>query len=286
MRCLSLLSFGSNLPVRSHEFQGIFTVKVGLFTTVDQAAILAQAGYDYVEENVQTFLVPEQPESDFAPKLESAHSAALPVKAAACFLPGSLKCVGPVVDLERIARYADVAFRRAHQVGIDTIVFGSGTSRQIPEGFSPATALDQFTNCVRRIAPLADLHGVTIVIEPLNSKECNFINSLAEGAGVVEAVSHPRVRLLVDIYHMLMDREQAGEIITHGSWIRHAHVAECKGRLAPGTGGEDFGPYLRALAKINYSGSISFECKWQHYPEQAASSLGSFREQVRQVGIA
>lgn len=157
-------------------------MKIGLCTSVDQATTLAQAGFDYVEENVQSFLSPEEPENVFAPRLASAQSAALPVKAACCFLPGSLKCTGPSVDLERIARYADSAFRRARQVGINIIVFGSGGSRQIPEGFDRATALDQFIASVKLLAPLAEQHGVTVVIEPLNSRECNFINSLAEGA--------------------------------------------------------------------------------------------------------
>jgi len=260
-------------------------MKIGICTSVDQASFSAQAGFDYIEENVQSFLVPEEPESVFAPKLAAAQSCVLPVKAACCFLPGALKCTGPAVDLERIAHYAETAFRRARQVGIDRIVFGSGGSRQIPDGFNRATALEQFIACVKRIAPQASQHGVTIVIEPLNSKECNFINSLAEGAQVVEAVAHSHVRLLADFYHMLVDREPADEIITHGSWLHHAHVAELEGRMAPGTSGEDFGPFLRALAKIGYRGSLSFECMWKQFPEQAANSLGSFRDQVRQAGF-
>jgi sugar phosphate isomerase/epimerase len=262
-----------------------FIVKIGLCTSVDQAATLARAGFDYVEENVQSFLLPEEPEAAFAPKLAAVQSAVLPVTAACCFLPGPLKCTGPAVDLGRIMRYADSAFRRARQAGIGIIVFGSGGSRQIPDGFNRATALDQFTALAQRLGPLAEQHGVTVVIEPLNAKECNFINSLAEGARIVEAAAHPRVRLLADIYHMLMDHEPAGEIITHGALIHHAHVAEREGRFAPGTGGEDFGPYLRALAKIGYRGSLNFECNWQHFPEQAAASVSGFREQVRQAGL-
>jgi sugar phosphate isomerase/epimerase len=260
-------------------------MKIGICTTVDQARTFAQAGFDYIEENVQSFLVPEEPESAFAAKLAAAQGSVLPVRAACCFLPGALKCTGPAVDLERIAGYADSAFRRARQAGIDIIVFGSGGSRQIPEGFNRATALDQFIACVRRIAPLAEKQGVTVVIEPLNSKECNFINSLAEGARVVETVAHPQVWLLADIYHMLVDREPADEIITHGSSIHHVHVAELEGRMAPGTSGEDFGPYLRALAKIGYRGSLSYECFWKDFPQQAAACLSSFREQARQAGM-
>jgi sugar phosphate isomerase/epimerase len=261
-------------------------MKIGLCTSFEQSPLLAKAGFDYVEEDVQSFLSPEEPDSVFTSRLAVSNGAELPITAACCFLPGKLKCTGPAADMEGIARYAEVAFRRAQQVGVGTIVFGSGGARQIPDGFDRAKALEQFIETVKHLAPLAERHRVTIVIEPLNSKECNFINSLAEGARVVEAVAHPQVRLLADIYHMLMDGEAAGEIITHGALLHHAHVAEREGRMAPGTSGEDFGPYLRALAKVGYRGSISFECGWKNLAEQAAASVSGFRAQMRCAGMA
>jgi len=260
-------------------------MKIGLCTSIEHATVLAEAAFDYVEENVQGFLVPEDSDGAFAARLEVARQAALPILAANCFLPGALKCTGAAVDTERLVRYAETAFRRAQQAGIRVIVFGSGGARQIPDGFDRALALDQFVSYARRIAPLAGQHGVTIVIEPLNKKECNFINSLADGAAIVEAVDHPHLRLLADIYHMSMDHEPPDEIVKHGRWIQHLHVAEREGRLAPGTQGEDFGPYLRALKKISYGSALSFECGWKQFPEQAAASLKEFRRQVLQSGL-
>lgn len=260
-------------------------MKIGVCTSLDHASLLAQAAFDYVEENVQGFLIAEDSEVNFATKLEMVKRAALPILAANCFLPGVLKCTGPAVDQERLVRYAETAFRRAQQAGIHLIVFGSGGARQVPEGFDPALAREQFLSYAWRIAPLAERYGVTIVIEPLNTKECNFINSLAEGAAIVEAVGHSHLRLLADIYHMNVDQESPEEIIKHGRWIQHVHVAELEGRQAPGTHGEDFGPYLHALKKINYRNAISFECGWKEFPEQAANSLKEFRRQVLQAGL-
>lgn len=246
---------------------------------------MARAAFDYLEVNVQEFLIAEEDEAAFAAKLDAAKRAPLPILAANCFIPGALKCTGPDVDTERLVRYAETAFRRAQQVGIRHIVFGSGGSRQIPKGFDRKVARDQFVSYVRRIAPLAAYHEVTLVIEPLNKKECNFINSLGEGASIVEEVNHLHLRLLADIYHMRMEQESPDEIIRHGQWIRHAHVAELEGRFAPGTSGEDFGPYLRALKKIGYSNALSIECVWKQFPEQSAGSLKGLREQVGEAGL-
>ena len=260
-------------------------MKTGVCIAFENASALARAGFDHIEENVQNFLIPEGSDEVFAAKLDAAKQAGLPVLAANCFIPGGLKCTGPVVDSARLARYAETAFRRAQQAGIHFIVFGSGGSRQVPDGFDHGHALDQFISFAKSIAPVAGRHDVTIVIEPLNKKECNFINSLAEGAAIVEAVDHPHLRLLADFYHMSMDRESPDEIIKHGRHLAHAHVAELEGRTAPGSHAEDFGPYLRALHEVNYGGAISYECSWKQFPEQAADSLKGFRAQLREAGL-
>lgn len=260
-------------------------MQIGICTSIENGAIAAKAGFEYLELNVQGFLVPEAPDETFAPNLKVAQTAPLPVIASNAFLPGTLKSTGPDIDLDRLARYAETAFARAKQSGMRYIVYGSGGARQIPEGFSRDEAARQFVTGLRRIAPLAEKHGVSIVIEPLNSKECNFINSLAEGAAMAEAADHPNIQLLADIFHMLVDGEAPDEIVKHGRWIRHVHVAEKEGRLAPGIGGEDFSPYLRALKAIDYRGGISFESGWKDFPTQAQGCQEYFRNQVRKAGL-
>jgi sugar phosphate isomerase/epimerase len=186
----------------------------------------------------------------------------------------------------RLLRYIESALRRARQAGIRHIVFGSGAARHIPEGFSPAEARAQFLHLLRGLALQAEIYRIVIVVECLNRGECNFLNRLAEGASLVEEVAHPHVRLLADLYHMAVEGEGAAELVKHGHLIAHVHVAELRGRQAPGTHGEDFGPSLRALRQIDYSGDISFECTWQNLADQAAASLKSFRAQVAEAALA
>ena len=260
-------------------------MKIGVCTSIDNASILAEAGFDYIEENVQTLLVPEEPEEVFGPKLEAVKKAALPTLAANCFLPGTIKSTGPDLDEERIIRYAERTFRRAQQAGIRFIVYGSAAARQIPEGCAWTLGWNQMLGTLRRIAPTAKRCGVVIVLEPLNRKECNLLNSLSEGVYMVQGCLDPNVRLLADFYHMAVENEDPREIVPQVRWLQHVHVAEKEGRFAPGTGGQDFGPYLRALKEIDYKGAISFECNWKDLPAQAANSLKSFREQVKAAGL-
>ncbi|MCG3147071.1 MAG: hypothetical protein PCFJNLEI_00508 [Verrucomicrobiae bacterium] len=228
---------------------------------------------DFIEENVQRYLRPEQP--DFTPV-----PTALPVRAANCFLPGTLKCVGTTVDQARLIAYATTAFHRAQQAGIELIVFGSGAARQIPDGFSRAKAEAQFVTYLKEIAPLADRHGVTLVIEPLNAAECNFILSVPEADTVAQACGHPRIAILADFYHMLQQDQAPDDIRRHSSRLRHIHVAEKAKRTAPGLAGDDFRPYLRALNQIGYRGRLALECIWQDYANDVRTGVAELRRQL------
>jgi sugar phosphate isomerase/epimerase len=236
-------------------------IRIGLCTEVANAGIVADCGLDFIEENIQRLLVPRADSAAFAANLALVKSSPLPVIAANAFLPGDLKCVGPDVDWDGLMHYGAVAFARAQQVGIRTMVIGSGASRQVPAGWSATAADEQFSELLRHYGPLADNHGVTIVVEALNRGECNYINSLAEGAAIVKAVAHPAVQLLTDIYHMLREDEPASEITAHAAMIRHAHIAERAERTAPGIAGDDFSAYFKALSQMDYRGAIAIEAR-------------------------
>jgi sugar phosphate isomerase/epimerase len=277
---------GAALHFRPTDATGIisapagFLERIGISTSIANSSILATAGYSFVEENVRTFLVPDQPESVFEQKLALLKESKLPVEACNIFLPGSLKCVGPLALHEEILKYADTAFRRAHIAGVKIIVFGSGGARGIPEGFSTEEATQQFLSLCKQLAPVAMKHDITITLEPLNKKECNFINSLAEGAEVVQEVNHTNFRLLADIYHMIMENESPASILKYGHLLSHTHIAEKNGRSAPGVNNEDFTPYFRALKDVSYEGRIAIECTWQNIEVQASKSFSAMRSQI------
>jgi len=259
-------------------------MRIGICASVEKAAVAKAAGFEYIEEGVQRLLVPESPDEEYAPRRDAAGGCGLPVEAACGLLPGDLKCVGQEADTERFKKYIEAALPRAAEVGIKTVVFGSGGARKVPEGFARDEAADQFVDRLREMAPVAEKTGVTVVVEPLNSKECNFINSLAEGADLVRRADHPRIRLLADIYHMLMDGEGPEEIAAHAPLIAHCHVAEHEGRRAPGTAAEDLRPYLRALVDAGYKGGISVECRWDDLAAEAGGAVTSLKAQLADVG--
>jgi sugar phosphate isomerase/epimerase len=262
---------------------GKFLERIGISTGISNNAILAAAGYSFVEENVRGFLVPAEPESVFEQKLLLLKTSKLPVEASNSFLPGNLKCVGPAPLHEEILKFGETAFRRAQMTGMKTIVFGSGGARAIPEGFSREEAKQQFIFLCKQLAPVAKKYNVVISLEPLNTKECNFINSVAEGGDIVKAVNHENFRLLADLYHMLMENESPFNITKYGDLLYHTHIAEKTGRSAPGVNNEDFTPYFKALKDVRYEGRMSIECNWKNLEEQASGALSFMRDQIAKV---
>lgn len=254
-------------------------MRIGICCGPENATGLADADVNYIEATVAGALMPREDEARFAEALQTIQAAPLPVTAANCFLPGDLPCVGPDPKTDAILQYAETAFARARRVGVTRIVFGSGGSRRVPEGFDKAVAADQFIALLRKLGPLAEPHGVTVLIEPLNTTECNFINSLAEGAEMVRGADHPNVQLLADAYHMLRDGEPAEAIREVGAMLGHVHFAEAP-RTPPGVSGTDFRPFLRALRDVGYAGDISLECRWDDLAAQAADAVRELRRQV------
>lgn len=231
-------------------------MRFGLSTSLSNASLLKSLGFDFVEENAQGLLRAHDLPADKWHGSDHALEAALPVPSVNCMLPGDHKITGPDVDAARNSRYVAVMFSRAQRVGIRTIVFGSGGARSYPDGFSRETAQAQIVSFLKSVAPLAMDHDVTLVVEHLNKKESNIINSPREGAEIVREVNHPAVRLLLDTYHLWMDDLPLSEVEETVDLVHHVHVADKQGRVAPGlSGASDYRPVFQILKAAGYGAS-------------------------------
>ncbi len=259
-----------------------FAPALGVCTSVANAAILRQAGIDYLEVSVTGWLVPDRADAAFAENRKAARECGLPIRAANGFLPAALKCTGPEADHARVLEYAKVAFERAEQLGIGVIVFGSAGARTPPESFDVDKAREQLIALLKQMAPLAQARKVVVALEPLQKQETRFINTLAEGAEIVRAVAHANIRLAADIFHMLRMDEPPDALRRAADLVRHVHVAEKRERTPPGVDNDDFRDYFRALADVGYAGGISIECGWKDLAQQLPAAAKTLREQMAQ----
>lgn len=254
-------------------------ITIGLCGYLEKSEFAKGAGCEYIEAGTAKVLMPLKPDEEFSQTFESVSSESLKVKCFNVFIPGELKSVGENAQHEKIIEYASIAFKRAERIGADIIVFGSSGSRTVPDGFDHEKAKEQFISLCKSLAPIADKHKITLAMEALNKGETNFINYLRESAEIVEAVKHPGLKMICDIYHALKESDPPNELIRFKHHLVHCHIAEKEKRTPPGVMGDDFTSYFKALKQINYQGRISLECNWNNFESELPVAVRTLKDQ-------
>jgi sugar phosphate isomerase/epimerase len=234
-------------------------MRFGICSNIQRAAQVRWTGADFLEESVQGLLQGLMSEAEWRGG-ELVHGAPLPILAANMLVPAELKIVGPSVDFDKLQTYLARVGARARQVGIKLLVFGSGGARNVPDGFERDRAEAQIVAFAKMAAEVCLRNEIVLAVEPLNRKECNIINTLAEAMTYVKAVNHRAFRCLLDTYHFWVENEPLENIEPALASIAHVHVADKIDRVAPGeSGSADYRPIFHLLKRGKYAGAISVE---------------------------
>ena len=234
-------------------------MEFGICTDLQHAAAARQAGWDYVEASARELLKGQLHDTQWTGDAEAAASP-LPVRAANLLVPETLKITGPDVDAARLHDYMATVCRRAQLIGIETLTLGSAGARGVPDGFDHLTAANQIIAFAKDAAPLAAEAGITLAVEPLRRAECNIINTIAEAQRYVNAVDHPGFQITLDTYHLWSENEPVDNVRRAIRHVRHVHVADLQGRVAPGeSGSSDYRAIFKLLRQNDYTGRISVE---------------------------
>lgn len=131
------------------------------------------------------------------------------------------------------------------------------------EGKSYAEQWSSLVEGCKRCGDLAAKAGVTLIVEPLNTKVNHkgyFLDSCVAGLKLMKEVDHPHVRLLFDIYH---EQVQLGDVIrtieAAASYVKVFHIADNPGRNDPGTGEMNYDNIYKAIRKLKYTGYLTME---------------------------
>jgi hydroxypyruvate isomerase len=138
----------------------------------------------------------------------------------------------------------------------------SGSPDRVP-GLAMEKALETMVETLSALAPLFAREGITLLLEPFNSR-VDHPNALLDdpqaAADVVRKVNHPNVRLLYDIYHMqIMDGNVVAFVRKNIDVISHFHVAGVPGRKEPDHGELDYPFILGEIRALGYAGGFGLE---------------------------
>jgi hydroxypyruvate isomerase len=176
---------------------------------------------------------------------------------------------------DAIVKTFEAVLPKAKQMGVPNLITFFGNRRGMPD----SEAADNCIAVLGRLAPIADAHGVTIVVELLNSKVDHADyqgDHTAFGVKVVKAVNSPRIKLLYDIYHMqIMEGDIIRTIQQNKEWFAHYHTGGVPGRHELDATQELQWPaVVKAILDTGYTGYFAHEFIPQRDP------LMSLREAV------
>jgi hydroxypyruvate isomerase len=131
-------------------------------------------------------------------------------------------------------------------------------------GLSDADGLAHCADGLRRIMPLAERTGVTVIMELLNSKVDHrdyMCDRTAWGVELCKRVGSDRFRLLYDIYHMqIMEGDVIRTIEESHPWIAHYHTAGNPGRSnLDDTQELNYRAICRAIRQTGFTGWVAQE---------------------------
>jgi hydroxypyruvate isomerase len=159
----------------------------------------------------------------------------------------------------------EAAFRRqapiAAKAGISRAIAFCGTRSK---DLSDEVGARNCISCLTRLAPIAADNGITICLEPQNSKLDHpgyMCDRIDWAVGICEEVANANVKLLFDIYHaQLMEGNLIATIRKHAQWFAHYHTGGVPGRHEIGDEQEIYYPaVMQAIAESGFAGYIAHE---------------------------
>lgn len=141
------------------------------------------------------------------------------------------------------------------------LVHGSPQQRNVAPSDSLVEAWKRARDTFAAVAGDAEAAGLVYCIEPLDPRQTNFINSVAEGVRLVEAVNNPAFRTMIDCAAAASEDLPTPELIDHwlpSGMVAHIHFND-PNRQGPGQGETRFSPIVAALRRHNYQGIIGVE---------------------------
>ena len=134
-----------------------------------------------------------------------------------------------------------------------------------PAGVSEAELEQNYIANLRHAADRLATVGVTVMIEPINSRidmPGYWLDDLAKGFRLLEAIDRNNVKLQYDIYHaQILAGDLARTLDANIGRIGHIQIADNPGRHEPGSGEINFPFLFERLDRLGYTGWVGCEYK-------------------------
>ena len=133
------------------------------------------------------------------------------------------------------------------------------TRGYVRPGTTPKDVDGWFLESLESYGKMARDLGVTLILEPINRHEINYINRVEEALKIVDALNLPNLKLLLDAYHLNIEEVSIPlSIFAAGKYVAHFHFVDSN-RWPPGYGHTNMKEIYFCLKKIGYTGFYAVE---------------------------
>jgi sugar phosphate isomerase/epimerase len=151
-----------------------------------------------------------------------------------------------------------------------------GRSRGFKKNLSLNEATDKLKEVLMPLMDHAARRNVTLLLEPVNRYEIDWINSVGEGAAVLDRIQNNCLGLMPDVFHMNIEDPSIGDsLIQHKKYVKYVHLADFN-RHAPGRAHLNFNEVFSVLKTIGYKGWVSVEILPVPSPDEAARQAADY----------
>ena len=157
--------------------------------------------------------------------------------------------------VERVKEHIRLAARLGSAVTIGVLNGRLGSNLE-----QAAQGREYHLACLKECCHAAADAGVSLLLEPLNRYECDWLNTTADALSIIAQLGFANLKYLADTFHMNIEEENiAASVRRAGSVLGYIHLVDSN-RCGPGQGHLPFGEVLNALIEVGYDGYLSLEC--------------------------
>lgn len=123
-------------------------------------------------------------------------------------------------------------------------------------------AVDTFVSNLSSAAPDAAAHGITLLLEPLNTRDVpDYLHTFChETADLIAAIDQPNVLMQYDFYHrQVMEGDLAARLKAHFDIVGHVQFSSVPGRHEPQFGEVNLAYLFDQLDELGYAGWVGCE---------------------------
>jgi hydroxypyruvate isomerase len=144
-------------------------------------------------------------------------------------------------------------------------------------GLTQAQMHQNIIDGLKRAAPLAEKHQITLILEPMNIRvdhKGHCLYGSEPAVRICRAVGSKFVKINWDLYHMqISEGDLCGRLREGFDQLGYVQIADHPGRNEPGTGEINYTRVLQELQKLGYKGYVGLELRPKTSELEAARAV-------------